>query len=125
LYAVHQGNKLWPNEVIECVVSIGTGSSSEIGNAISILPDSILSGIGFSKELLDFIIHSVTQTSESDELIKDLLPKKTKYFRFQPILPSSVSLDSTGDEPLAIGRGLIRRCFEEQNGLQLLKILSN
>lgn len=97
--AIHEAQQLWPNEPIQCVVSIGTGRY--------VLPDpndvnkesSTSLGPSSLKAKITSLIDSATDTEITHRLLQDLLPHRS-YFRFNPTLSEWLSLDENRPEKL-------------------------
>uniref|UniRef100_A0AC35U5S4 PNPLA domain-containing protein n=1 Tax=Rhabditophanes sp. KR3021 TaxID=114890 RepID=A0AC35U5S4_9BILA len=92
--AIHESKKLWPNDPVQCVVSIGNGRSvAELeltteNRKLTKLQDKI------SK-----IVDSATDTEATHQCVNDLLPDGT-YFRFNPYMSFPYTLDEIQEEKL-------------------------
>lgn len=90
--AIHEAKLIWPNESIQCVVSIGTGrnpNKSRNSDGRKMINPSILDE---TQETLSSwrtkflrILDSATDTEATHVILSDLLPADT-YFRFNPYL---------------------------------------
>lgn len=97
--AIHEAQQLWPNEPIQCVVSIGTGryvlpdaNDTSETSSTSLAPSSL-------KAKITSLIDSATDTEITHRLLQDLLPHRS-YFRFNPTLSEWLSLDENRLEKL-------------------------
>lgn len=84
--AIHESRLLWPNETIQCVVSLGTGRYEPI-----VKMTSAISKVSF-KEKVSKIVDSATDTEGVHVMMSDLMPPST-YFRFNPYLSENLQLD--------------------------------
>lgn len=88
---IHECKLLWPNESIQCIVSIGTGRYE---------PHPVLVD---NKWVLSDIIQNITETATDTESVhmtlKDHLPPST-YFRFNPYMSESHLLDEIRPEKI-------------------------
>uniref|UniRef100_A0A0K0F2B5 Calcium-independent phospholipase A2-gamma (inferred by orthology to a human protein) n=1 Tax=Strongyloides venezuelensis TaxID=75913 RepID=A0A0K0F2B5_STRVS len=93
--AIHEAKNLWPNENIQCVVSIGNGRSvSEVElSTEDKKKTSIL-------RKLSKIADSATDTQAIHLCINDLLPDG-RYFRFDPYMNCQYPLNENQAEKLA------------------------
>lgn len=92
--AIHEAQKLWPAEPLQCVMSIGLGryeplSFDDDGEKD---PKSLSIGDKFSK-----LVWSATDTETVHSTLQDLLPPST-YFRINPYLSEMYSLDEIRPE---------------------------
>lgn len=83
--AIHESRLIWPNETIQCVVSLGTGRYEPVvqmtgGSKVSL------------KEKVSKIVDSATDTEAVHVMLSDLMPPST-YFRFNPYLSEDLQLD--------------------------------
>ncbi|KAK3581256.1 hypothetical protein CHS0354_032982 [Potamilus streckersoni] len=86
---LHECKLLWPDQPIQCVISIGTGRyepNLEIFPTKSSLRDKVTK-----------IVDSATDTEAVHVTMKDLLPPKS-YFRFNPYLSEDCGLDEIRPE---------------------------
>ncbi|KAH7973458.1 hypothetical protein HPB49_001307 [Dermacentor silvarum] len=85
--AIHEAKLLWPNEPIQCVVSLGGGR---------FIPEVTEQNQGFTslKKKILKVIDSATDTE-----VQDLLPPNA-YFRFNPYLSEWITLDENRAEKL-------------------------
>uniref|UniRef100_A0A023GC31 Putative intracellular membrane-bound ca2+-independent phospholipase a2 n=1 Tax=Amblyomma triste TaxID=251400 RepID=A0A023GC31_AMBTT len=90
--AIHEAKLLWPNESIQCVVSLGGGR---------FIPQMKEQGQGFTslKKKILKVIDSATDTEAVHTTIQDLLPPNS-YFRFNPYLSEWITLDENRAEKL-------------------------
>ncbi|XP_022695114.1 calcium-independent phospholipase A2-gamma-like isoform X1 [Varroa jacobsoni] len=91
--AIHESRLLWPDEKIQCVVSIGSGRY---------IPEESPSSCARSTSLktkIVKIVDSATDTEAVHTLCNDLLPPGT-YFRFNPYLSEPFTLDETRPEKM-------------------------
>ncbi|XP_064483417.1 calcium-independent phospholipase A2-gamma-like [Ornithodoros turicata] len=89
--AIHEAKLLWPNEPIQCVMSIGGGR---------FIPPPVEAQTSTSlKVKILRVIDSATDTEAVHTTIQDLLPSGT-YFRFNPYLSERITLDETRAEKL-------------------------
>lgn len=89
--AVHECKLLWPDESIQCVVSIGNGRF-EPNLELSPLKSTL-------KEKVAKIIDSATDTEAIHAILQDLLPSST-YYRFNPYMSEDFTLDEIRPEKL-------------------------
>lgn len=94
--AVHEAQSIWPEEKIQCIVSIGTGKYSpqvpEVTSSDSVTSTSL-------KAKITSLIDSATDTEITHRLLQDLCPEGT-YFRMNPTLSEWMSLDENRSEKL-------------------------
>ncbi|KAL3851865.1 hypothetical protein ACJMK2_015566 [Sinanodonta woodiana] len=86
---LHECKLLWPDQPIQCVISIGNGRyepNLEISPSKSSLRDKV-----------NKIVDSATDTEAVHVTMKDLLPPKS-YFRFNPYLSEDCGLDEIRPE---------------------------
>lgn len=90
--AIHEAKLLWPNESIQCVVSLGGGR---------FIPQVKEQDQGFSslKKKILKVIDSATDTEAVHTTVQDLLPPNS-YFRFNPYLSEWITLDESRAEKL-------------------------
>ncbi|KAJ6222257.1 hypothetical protein RDWZM_000802 [Blomia tropicalis] len=94
--AVHEAKLLWPNEHIQCVLSLGSGryqptdSFEHVNNAV------ILSSL---KHKLLRLIDSATDTEMIHRLMNDHLPQNA-YYRINPVLRDQANIDESRPEKL-------------------------
>lgn len=90
--AIHEAKLLWPNESIQCVVSLGGGR---------FIPDVKEQDQGFTslKKKILKVIDSATDTEAVHTTVQDLLPPDA-YFRFNPYLSEWITLDENRAEKL-------------------------
>lgn len=86
--AVHEAKLLWPNESIQCVVSLGTGrylasDRQELNMSV--------------KQKIVKLIDSATDTECVHTMMADFLPKGS-YFRFNPYTTEDFQLDDSEPE---------------------------
>lgn len=90
--AIHEAKLLWPNEPIQCVVSLGGGrfipEVKEQQQGLTSLKMKILK-----------VIDSATDTEAVHTIVQDLLPTDA-YFRFNPYLSEWITLDENRAEKL-------------------------
>ncbi|XP_046344342.1 calcium-independent phospholipase A2-gamma-like [Haliotis rufescens] len=89
--AIHEGRLLWPNESIQCVISIGTGRyepAMELLSSKLALKDKVMK-----------IVDSATDTEAVHSILHDLLPQNT-YYRFNPYLSEYFLLDEIRPEKI-------------------------
>ncbi|KAG1684926.1 Calcium-independent phospholipase A2-gamma [Nymphon striatum] len=89
--ALHECKHLWPDESIQCVVSLGNGRFIPSENSDK--------GQSSLKKKISKIIDSATDTEGTHIVLHDLLPPNS-YFRFNPYLTESLSLDENRDEKM-------------------------
>ncbi|VDN17537.1 unnamed protein product [Gongylonema pulchrum] len=91
--AVHEARMLWPNERIQCVVSIGNGRAiSKVEPAVEKLSTRL-------QEKILRIIDSATDTELVDLCMRDVLPKGS-YMRFNPYTSYTYALDEIDPKKL-------------------------
>ncbi|OQR68470.1 calcium-independent phospholipase A2-gamma-like [Tropilaelaps mercedesae] len=90
--AIHESRLLWPDEKIQCVVSIGSG------RYIPEEPPSSVKSTSLKTKIVK-IVDSATDTERVHTLCNDLLPPGT-YFRFNPFLSEPFTLDETRPEKM-------------------------
>lgn len=83
--AIHECQLLWPNEALQCVVSIGTGRHEMIEGLESVSKSSL-------KAMATKVIQSATDTEAVHTVLRDLLRPST-YFRFNPYMSEDFVLD--------------------------------
>uniref|UniRef100_A0A0K0ELA3 PNPLA domain-containing protein n=1 Tax=Strongyloides stercoralis TaxID=6248 RepID=A0A0K0ELA3_STRER len=92
--AIHEAKNLWPNEDIQCVVSIGNGRSvSEVEFS------SCDKYFKMAYNKISKIVDSATDSQATHLCINDLLPGE-KYFRLNPYMNFPYSLDEIDNEKL-------------------------
>jgi len=92
--AIHEARQLWPNENIQCLVSIGNGRTV---SEVELTP---LASSTSWKLKLNKIIDSATDTELVHNCISDVLSPNV-YFRFNPYMSHPYSLDETQPERLS------------------------
>lgn len=95
--AIHEAQLLWPNEAIQCCVSIGTGRytpSQPLDQS-----EAASSGPTTLRAKITSFIESATDTEVVHKLLQDLLPKNS-YYRINPTISEWLSLDETRAEKL-------------------------
>lgn len=93
--AIHEAQLLWPNEPIQCCVSIGTGRYTP---STPHDPDLAVGPTSLRSKITNFI-DSATDTEVVHRLLQDLLPRNS-YYRFNPTISEWTSLDETRQEKL-------------------------
>lgn len=90
--AIHEAKLLWPNEPIQCVVSLGGGR---------FIPEvkQQQQGLTSLKMKVLKVIDSATDTEAVHTIVQDLLPTNS-YFRFNPYLSEWITLDENRAEKL-------------------------
>lgn len=90
--AIHEAKLLWPNEPIQCVVSLGGGR---------FIPEvkQHQQGLTSLKMKVLKVIDSATDTEAVHTIVQDLLPTNS-YFRFNPYLSEWITLDENRAEKL-------------------------
>lgn len=89
--AIHECRLLWPNNPLQCVVSIGNGRyepNLEMSTGKSTLKEKVVK-----------ILDSATDTEGVNTILSDLLPPTT-YFRFNPYVSEEWALDEIRPEKL-------------------------
>ena len=99
--AIHEAQLLWPDEPIQCLVSIGCGKYTP---AFVSHPDGAVGSPATPKGTslrmkLTSLIESATDTEVVHRLLQDLLPPGT-YFRMNPTLSEWMNLDENRPEKL-------------------------
>ncbi|KHN88331.1 Calcium-independent phospholipase A2-gamma [Toxocara canis] len=92
--ALHEARMLWPNERIQCVVSIGNGH-----HVNDLEPTDIKLSTGVQEKIAR-IVDSATDTELVHLCMHDLLPANT-YFRLNPYMSFPYSLDEISPDKLA------------------------
>ncbi|CEF60689.1 Calcium-independent phospholipase A2-gamma [Strongyloides ratti] len=92
--AIHEAKHLWPNEDIQCVVSIGTGRS--VSEIEFLNCDQYLTKT-YSK--ISKIIDSATDSQATHICVNDLLPGGM-YYRLNPYMSFPYALDEIEDSKL-------------------------
>lgn len=95
--AVHEAKLLWPNEKIQCVLSLGSGRYQpdtifEDKNKKNVQQSSL-------KHKIARLIDSATDTEMVHRLMQDLLPFNT-YYRINPIIRDRANIDENRPEKL-------------------------
>ncbi|KAF1757226.1 hypothetical protein GCK72_013681 [Caenorhabditis remanei] len=91
--AYHETKLLWPNEKINCVVSVGNGRT-----VTSVEPTPTITSTSFQDKLLR-IIDSATDTEGVHMNVHDMLPDSV-YYRFNPYMTYAYGLDEIDQERL-------------------------
>ncbi|ULT94666.1 hypothetical protein L3Y34_003847 [Caenorhabditis briggsae] len=91
--AYHETKLLWPNEPINCVVSVGNGRT-----VTSVEPTPTVFSTSFQDKLLR-IIDSATDTEGVHMNVHDMLPESV-YYRFNPYMTYAYGLDEIDQERL-------------------------
>ena len=96
--AVHEAKLLWPNESIQCVLSLGSGryQPKVTFDQESAATTATLSSL---KHKLLRLIDSATDTEMVHRLMIDLLPEDT-YYRINPWLRDQANIDENRPEKL-------------------------
>ncbi|XP_052087063.1 calcium-independent phospholipase A2-gamma-like [Mytilus californianus] len=89
--AVSECKLLWPDEAIQCVISLGNGRFEP---NLEITPSK-----NAVKEKVAKIIDAATNTEVVHTILQDLLPTST-YFRFNPYMSEDIRLDEKRTEKL-------------------------
>lgn len=95
--ALHEARCLWPDEAINCIVSIGTGKYDPMSSMEDLEVSAKYSTSW--KQIFEKILESATDTEAVHRILNDLLPNNT-YFRLNPHLSRVVTMDETSDEKL-------------------------
>lgn len=93
--AIHEAKLLWPNEDIQCVLSLGSGRYQPCVNSEEDNPATLSS----LKHKILRLIDSATDTEMVHRLMQDLLPPST-YYRINPILRDQSTIDEHRPEKL-------------------------
>lgn len=93
--ALHEARLLWPNEHIQCLISIGNGRSSVTPFAIR---DKMPSSTSIQEKMLK-IVDSATDTESVHIVMNDLLPMSS-YYRLNPYMSLSYTLDEIDPDKL-------------------------
>ncbi|EGT38601.1 hypothetical protein CAEBREN_15341 [Caenorhabditis brenneri] len=91
--AYHETKLLWPNEKVNCVISVGNGRT-----VASVEPTPTIFSTSFQDKLLR-IIDSATDTEGVHMNVHDMLPESV-YYRFNPYMTYAYGLDEIGQERL-------------------------
>ena len=94
--AIHEAQKLWPNESIQCVVSLGLGKYEPLLFDHDVA-DPTLKNMSLS-EKFSRLVWSATDTETVHNTLRDLLPNNV-YYRFNPFL--------SGEEHLFVSKPVI------------------
>lgn len=94
--AVHEARLLWPNEDIQCVVSLGSGRFQP---KVSFEKEKETATLSSLKHKLLRLIDSATDTEMVHRLMIDLLPQNT-YYRINPVLRNQANIDENRPEKL-------------------------
>ena len=94
--AIHEAKLLWPNEQIQCVLSLGSGRY--IPPNIWKKDETPVVSTSLKNKIIR-LIESATETEMVHILLKDLMPAHT-YFRINPFLTEYGSLDENRTEKL-------------------------
>jgi calcium-independent phospholipase A2-gamma len=103
--AIHEAQCLWPEEKIQCIVSIGTGKYSPPVASHDTLSDPLSSSSSSQvtssslKAKITSLIDSATDTEITHRLLQDVLPEGS-YFRMNPTLSEWMGLDENRPEKL-------------------------
>lgn len=97
--AIHEAQCIWPEERIQCVVSIGTGKYSPQVTSVLDSKSSSQPAASSLKAKITSLIDSATDTEITHRLLQDLLPEGT-YFRMNPTLSEWMGLDENRPEKL-------------------------
>lgn len=94
--ALHEAKLIWPNEKIQCVVSLGTGrnpnkSRKNSDGSKMINPELETETLSSWKTKFLRILDSATDTESTHVILSDLLAPGT-YFRFNPYLTEWLSM---------------------------------
>lgn len=89
--AIHECKLLWPDEPIQCVISLGNGRYEPNIELMSSLPSA--------KKQIDNIIDSATNTENVHMTLQDLLPPAT-YYRFNPYMSDNIMLNEIKPEKI-------------------------
>ncbi|XP_014678974.1 PREDICTED: calcium-independent phospholipase A2-gamma-like [Priapulus caudatus] len=89
--AIHEAKMIWPNEPIQCVLSLGNGRYEPHHEG-----DQNFSSL---KTKVTKIIDSATDTEGVHSTLQDLLPPSV-YFRFNPYMSDEIFLDEIRPEKL-------------------------
>lgn len=92
--AIHESRLLWPNESLQCVVSLGTGRYAPTQDV------SAARGLSL-REKVSKIVDSATDTEGVHNIMTDLMPPAT-YFRFNPYLSEDLQLDEIRQDKLEV-----------------------
>ncbi|XP_013792524.1 calcium-independent phospholipase A2-gamma-like [Limulus polyphemus] len=89
--AVHESKLLWPQENIQCIISIGNGRH---------IPFSYDAPTSTSLKMkVVKIVDSATNTEGTHTILHDLLPANS-YFRLNPYLSEPITLDENRPDKL-------------------------
>ncbi|XP_061178689.1 calcium-independent phospholipase A2-gamma-like [Saccostrea echinata] len=89
--ALHECKLLWPDEPIQCVISLGNGRYEPNLELMSSLPSA--------RKQIDNIIDSATNTESVHMTLQDLLPPAT-YYRFNPYMSDNLMLNEIKPEKI-------------------------
>ena len=103
LVAVHEAMRLWPNEELQAVVSLGNGRvpapiTSSTDDDMMMLEESNQSSKGNAPKALSLakkfakVVDAATDTEIPHVALHDLLPGRV-YYRFDPVLREYLPLD--------------------------------
>lgn len=95
--AVHEAKLLWPNEEIQCVVSLGSGRYHPTIDTID--EDNNPATLSSLKHKILRLIDSATDTEMVHRLMQDLLPVNS-YYRINPVLRDQSTIDENRPEKL-------------------------
>jgi len=110
--ALHECKLLWPDEELQCVVSLGNGRPA---------PDVALQSKSMSlKQKLSSLVDSVTNTETIHVCLHDLLPPNI-YFRLNPYMSADFVLDEHRPERI---EQMLRdaKIYLRQNEFKFLKL---
>lgn len=88
---IHECKLLWPNEDIQCIVSIGTGRYEP--------HPELVANKWILKDIVTSMADKATGTESVHMTLKDLLPPST-YFRLNPYVSEDLQLDEIREEKL-------------------------
>ncbi|KAH7641398.1 calcium-independent phospholipase a2-gamma-like protein [Dermatophagoides farinae] len=97
--ALHEAKLLWPNEQIQCVISLGSGRYQPPSNRTIESHDNKDVTLSSLKHKILRLIDSATDTEMIHRLMQDMLPNQV-YYRMNPMLTDYSTIDENRPEKL-------------------------
>jgi len=116
--AIHEAQRLWPGEQLQCVMSIGLGRFDPLSQSLDDDGERDPKGLSIADKF-NKLVWSATDTETVHSTLQDLL-EPSVYFRFNPYLSECYSLDEIRPEK-RLGMVSDAKRYCRQNESRLVK----